>query len=213
MKEVFNKGLITALPEGPSVAAAFPGRILVHMCCGPCSIIPLKTLLSGKAEVWGFFHNPNIHPKKEFVRRLEAVKRLASFLSLDIIYDEEYAPRDFILGLKAAGGGGNHPAHGQRCAFCYSERLEETARVAAKNGFDAFSSSLLYSRYQDHDGIRRLGVDFAAKYGILFYYEDFRQGWQEGIDASREMGLYRQKYCGCVYSRIERYSKKKAGAG
>lgn len=199
--------LLEVAPEAPPT----PRRILVHMCCGPCSIVPLKSVLSGRAEVWGFFYNPNIHPRKEFLLRLEAVRKLAGLLSLDVIYHEEYAPKAFIDGLKAAGGGPdkNHPEHGARCVFCYTDRLEATARAAAENGFDAFSSSLLYSRYQDHEEIKRLALDFAAKYGILLYYEDFRDGWQEGVDTSKEMGLYRQKYCGCIYSRIERYSRKK----
>lgn len=189
-------------------------RLLIHMCCGPCSIVPLKAVLSGAFEVWGFFYNPNIHPKSEFRLRLEAVKKLASLLILDVLYNEEYDPREFIKGLKAAGGGHEesrpaHPAFGDRCAFCYADRMEATAKAAAGNGFDAFSTSLLYSRYQDHEGIKKLGRELADKYGVAFYYDDYRAGWQEGIDASKDMGLYRQKYCGCVYSRIERYSKKK----
>ena len=189
-----------------------PRRMLVHMCCGPCSIVPLKAVLSGAFEVWGFFYNPNIHPKSEFHLRLDAVKKLASLLSLDVLYNEEYDPREFIKGLRVAGGGPDvtHPAFGERCAFCYADRMEATAKAAAANGFDAFSTSLLYSRYQDHEGIKEAGLELAAKYGITFYYEDYRPGWQEGIDASKDMGLYRQKWCGCVYSRIERYSKKKA---
>jgi len=183
--------------------------MLVHICCGPCSIVPLKDVLKGSYEVWGYFYNPNIHPKAEFHLRLEAVKKLASLLSLDVLYEEEYDPREFILGLKAAGGGPRHPAFGERCAFCYADRMEATARAAAENGFDAFTTSLLYSRYQDHEGIRKFGLDMAEKYGLTFYYEDYRAGWQEGIEASKDMGLYRQKWCGCVYSRIERYSKKK----
>lgn len=198
------------LKNRPSSNSA-PPRILVHMCCGPCSIVPLKSVLSGRSEVWGFFYNPNIHPRAEFNLRLEAVKKLASLLSLEVLYDEEYDPREFISGLKAAGGGPDvtHPAFGPRCAFCYADRMEATAKAAASNGFNAFSTSLLYSRYQDHEGIKSFGEEMAVKYGVDFYYDDYRPGWQEGIEASKDMGLYRQKYCGCVYSRIERYSKKK----
>lgn len=221
--EVVKKTPITdSGPEGSTQegstpdAPAGPARILVHMCCGPCSIIPLKSVLSGRAEVWGFFHNPNIHPRAEFLARLEAVRKLAGLLSLDVIYDEDYAPREFIMGLKRSSGDGSetqrHPEYGQRCVFCYSSRLEATARAAAENGFTAFTSSLLYSRYQDHEEIRRLGAELAARYGVLFHYEDFRPGWQSGIEASKEMGLYRQKYCGCIYSKIERYAKKKKRA-
>lgn len=188
---------------------ARPARILVHICCGPCSIIPLKKLLEGQSKVWGFFHNPNIHPYSEFKKRLESVKRLAALLSVDVIYDEAYRPTGFIKGMKrSVSPGSAYPQKDARCRYCYSTRLEETAKAAKANGFDAFSSSLLYSRYQDHGEIRRLGVDLAEKYGIIFYYEDFRTFWQDGVDESKAAGLYRQKYCGCVYSKIERYSPK-----
>lgn len=187
------------------------GRILVHMCCGPCSIIPLKTILQGKAEVWGFFHNPNIHPYSEFRKRLEAVKTLASYLSVNLICDEDYKPVEFIKGMKASiEGSPKYPPMNIRCEYCYSTRLEATAKAAKANGFESFSSSLLYSKYQNHELIQGIGVDLAEKYGILFYYEDFRVGWQEGIDQSRTIGLYRQKYCGCAYSKIERYANKKS---
>lgn len=186
-----------------------PARMLVHMCCGPCSIIPLKSILSGKAEVWGFFHNPNIHPRSEFLKRLEAVKALARLLSIDLVCHEEYRPMEFIKGMKeAAPSEDNFPPKGTRCSYCYSVRLEETARAARTGGFDAFSTSLLYSTSQKHEEIRSLGLALAEKYGVRFYYDDFRNGWQQGIDESKSMGLYRQKYCGCMYSRIERYSEK-----
>lgn len=194
------------------------GRILVHMCCGPCSIYPIKAILP-RMEVWGYFHNPNIHPGAEFRKRVEAAKTLAKYLSIDIICDEEYRPIPFIRALRASippdafGTRPRHPPKEARCLFCYRARLEETAKAAKEMGFDGFSTSLLYSRYQDHESIKRMGVDLAERYGILFYYEDFRSGWQEGIDRSRDLGLYRQKYCGCIYSRIERYSGKKSNKG
>ena len=186
-------------------------RVLVHICCGPCSIYPLKRVMEGHAEVWGFFHNPNIHPRSEFLKRLEAVKLLSGLMSVKVIYDERYRPSAFIKGVKASLGedaGKPHPPFGPRCDYCYSSRLEETARAAKAHGFDAFSSSLLYSRYQDHAAIKALGERLAAKYGVRFIYADFREGWYEGINASREMGLYRQNYCGCIYSRIERMEEK-----
>ncbi|MFQ5464478.1 MAG: epoxyqueuosine reductase QueH [Thermodesulfobacteriota bacterium] len=182
-------------------------RVLVHMCCGPCSIYPIKELLGPGADVWGFFHNPNIHPLDEFKKRLDAVKRLAAAMDLDVIYDEAYRPMEFIRGVRGLTGPG-YPAEGVRCEYCYTSRLEATAAAAASGGFDAFTTSLLYSRYQDHEGIKRFGLALADAFKVEFLYRDFRPGWQEGIVRSREMGLYRQKYCGCVYSRLERYSKK-----
>lgn len=189
-----------------------PARLLVHICCGPCSIMPLKAVLDGKAEVWGFFHNPNIHPYAEFKKRLASVKTLARLMSIELICDDLYRPMGFIRGMKASVEStdpAGHPPEGERCVYCYSTRLEETARAALEHGFDGFTSSLLYSRYQDHERIRETGIALAEKYGIRFYYEDFRTRWQQGIDASKEMGLYRQKWCGCVYSRLERLAAKK----
>jgi hypothetical protein len=174
------------------------------MCCGPCSIYPLKKILGPGVDVWGFFHNPNIHPFAEFKKRLDAVKRLAGLMSMDVIYDEAYRPREFVRGVRELTGEG-YPVEGVRCEYCYTSRLEATARAAAESGFDAFTSSLLYSRYQDHEGIRAFGAEMAGRYGVEFLYGDFREGWQEGIDESKEMGLYRQKYCGCMYSRLERF--------
>ncbi|OGP13221.1 MAG: hypothetical protein A2052_08760 [Deltaproteobacteria bacterium GWA2_54_12] len=198
-----------------SQAAAPTGarpKILVHICCGPCSIMPLKKNLGDTAEVWGFFHNPNIHPLEEFKKRLAAVKALAGYLELNVIYDEAYSPMSFVKGVRGhTGVADGVPPFGKRCEYCYSERLEATAREASERGFDGFTSSLLYSRYQDHESIKRSGIEFARKYGIIFFYEDFRPLWQEGIDESKKLGLYRQKYCGCAYSKIERYSKKKSG--
>ncbi len=161
-----------------------------------------------RAEVWGFFYNPNIHPRDEFNKRLNAVKKLSNLMGLNVIYDEEYKPREFIKGVKSSGSGSR--AFGERCVYCYESRLEAVAKKASEQGFDAFTSSLLYSKYQDHDGIKKAGREFAKKYDVEFFYEDFRGGWIEGIEKSREMELYRQKYCGCIYSKIEREEEKRA---
>ncbi len=171
-------------------------KLLVHVCCGPCAIIPFKELLSKEWQVWGLFYNPNIHPYHEYVRRLEAVKRLQSLLDLRIIYSDDYDMEGFIA----------HVAHdiSNRCHYCYRMRLERTALEAKKRGFDAFSTSLLYSKYQDHDLIKRFGEEIGRTQGIRFFYHDFRKGWGRGIKLSRKMGLYRQRYCGCIYSARER---------
>lgn len=201
-------------PQGNTVAVetAFPKRVLAHICCGPCSIYPLKVMLEGRTEVTGFFFNPNIHPRSEFKKRLEAAKTLAKYLSLNLLCAEDYAPSGFIKGARAASGLSRvkgYPEKDKRCLYCYASRLEETAKTAARLGFDAFSSSLLYSRYQRHDVIKAIGTALADKYGVSFFYMDFRTGWQEGINESRAMGLYRQKYCGCIYSKLEREREKK----
>ncbi|KPJ63656.1 MAG: hypothetical protein AMJ45_07115, partial [Syntrophobacter sp. DG_60] len=94
-----------------------------------------------------------------------------------------------------------------RCRFCYHTRLEATAQVAKKGKFDAFTTTLLYSKFQDHELIIDIGKSLAKRYGVSFLYEDFRAGWKEGIEVSKELNMYRQQYCGCIYSEKERFCK------
>lgn len=177
-------------------------KLLLHMCCGPCSCYPVKTLRAEGIEPTGYFFNPNIHPYKEWDMRLKTAEEFAQKVNMAFISDKTYRLRDF---LKQALIAENHP--NGRCQMCYTWRLEETARYAAEHGFDAFTSTLFYSIYQQHDLMKRTAEHFAAVYGVKFYYEDFRPGWQEGIDISKELDLYRQPYCGCIFSEEERYSK------
>lgn len=172
-------------------------KILLHLCCGPCAIVPVQRLRDAGAEVTGFFYNHNIHPYQEYRRRLETVREYGDKVGLELVVRDEYNLEEFLAAV--AG----NPA--ERCGYCYFSRLEAVAAAAASNGFDAFSSTLLYSRYQRHDDIRALGERAGARHGVAFHYEDFRSGWQEGIRLSKEMGLYRQQYCGCIYSEKDRY--------
>lgn len=175
-------------------------NVLLHVCCANCAIYPVKELREQNMQVKGLFFNHNIHPYMEFRRRLDSVREYASRLQFEVIINEEYLLEEFLAQVASAPG--------QRCGYCYRSRLEETARTAAEQGFDAFSSSLLYSRYQQHDLIRRCGEELEDKYGVTFLYQDFRAGWREGIDTSKAMGLYRQQYCGCIYSEMDRYYPK-----
>ncbi len=188
-----------------------PLRVLAHICCGPCSIYPLKELLKGRAEIWGFFYNPNIHPYSEFKKRLDAAKTLSRHLGVNVIFHERYEPSVFVKGVKGVVSRNESriPERGKRCGFCYRERLEKTAKAAVEFGFKYFTTSLLYSRYQMHDEIKKTGIDLGEKYGIIFYYEDYRSGWAQGIEESRALGLYRQNYCGCIYSKFERNAEKR----
>ncbi len=181
-----------------SVDSSERKRILVHMCCGPCSIYPIKRILEESFHVVGFFYNPNIHPEEEFRRRLDAVKRLSELMELEVILFEDYEPQPFFQGVNEGED------KGLRCMHCYTIRLEKTAEMAKELGFDGFSSSLLYSKYQSHELIREIGLRVAERYHIPFHYEDFRTGWRKGIEESRRLSLYRQKYCGCIFSKIER---------
>ena len=178
-------------------------NLLLHMCCGPCSCYPVKVLREQGIEPTGYFFNPNIHPYKEWDMRLKAAEEFAARSEMKIITDKHYMLRDFLRRALAA-----EQVENGRCRMCYTWRLEETARYAAENGFDAFTSTLFYSIYQQHELMKETAEHFAKVYGVKFHYEDFRPGWQEGIDMSMEMGLYRQPYCGCIFSEEERYSRE-----
>lgn len=172
-------------------------KILLHICCGPCALQPLKMLREAGHQVTGFFYNHNIHPYQEYARRLAAARDMAAMEGLELMVRDDYDLEGFLARVAAT------PRN--RCGYCYASRLDATALTAAENGFEAFSASLLYSRYQRHDDIRVLGEQAGRERGITFLYRDFRPGWQEGINRSKELGLYRQQYCGCIYSEKERY--------
>ena len=178
-------------------------NILLHICCANCAIFPVKILRGEMHRVTGFFFNHNIHPFQEFRRRFDAVREYAERVELPVIGREEYLLEDFLRHVA------QEPA--DRCAYCYRSRLEETARTAQEQGLDAFSTTLLYSRYQQHETIREIGERLAERHGLVFIYQDFRRGWKEGIEASKSMGLYRQQYCGCIYSEKERYCPAQRG--
>jgi len=175
-------------------------KLLMHLCCSNCALYPIKNLSSKGIEIKGFWLNPNIHPYIEYKNRLDSLKNLQNIWNLDIEYDVNYGLKDFLRMVV------NREEN--RCAFCYSLRLEETAKTAKKMGLSGFTTSLLFSPYQKFDMIITIGNEMAKKYSIPFYIEDFRSGWKEGNKLSRELGLYRQKYCGCIYSEMERYLKK-----
>jgi len=176
-------------------------RVLLHICCANCAIYPVSTLREAGHNVVGYFFNHNIHPYQEYRKRFQTVEEYASKCDLEVIYRDEYLLEDFLANVAAESE--------NRCTYCYQSRLKEAAEYAAKNGFDAFTSSLLYSRYQNHELIRKMGEELGAHYGITFLYEDYRKGWQAGIKASKEMGLYRQQYCGCIYSEKDRYHPRR----
>jgi len=177
-------------------------KILLHACCGPCTIYPLKVLRSKGYEVTAYFFNPNIHPFREFERRIEAMEQVAKEFDLSVIWDSEYGLYKWLSVI-----GANFDSK-IRCKRCYTLRIENTAQIAAQNNFAAFTSTLLYSKYQDHQGICNEAKTASQKYKVEFFYHDFREGWKEGIEASIAMGVYRQPYCGCIFSEYERYIKR-----
>ncbi len=155
-------------------------------------------------SVKGFFYNPNIHPYMEYERRIEALQTVARLQDLSVIYSEKgYGLRAWLQSVA-----GNMD-FGVRCLKCYEMRLKETAERAIKNGFTHFSSTLFYSRYQNHEAIFQIAQNIAQETGVALYYHDFRVGWQKGQDMARELGIYRQSYCGCIFSEEERYEKRR----
>ncbi len=175
-------------------------RILVHICCAPCFTYPHERLIEDGHDVTGFFYNPNIHPYSEFKRRLESLEKYAELKGTRIIYKNDYDLENYLRGSLGSN---------DRCEFCYTCRLTETAARASSLGFDAFSTTLLISPYQKHELIGRIAKKIADEHGIGFYYEDFREGYRESREIAKALDLYMQKYCGCIFSEKERYSKIK----
>ena len=178
-------------------------RILLHICCANCAIYPLERIKEEGIEVVGFFFNPNIHPYQEYQKRLDTLRQYSEKVGLKVIYRDEYLLEEFLRNVC------HRPE--ERCQYCYSIRLEATAQESKKGGFDQFSTTLLQSAQQNHNLIKETGERLAQEIGIPFYYEDFRKGWRKGGEVSKEMGLYRQQYCGCIYSEKDRYLKKVKG--
>jgi len=173
-------------------------KVLIHTCCAPCLTYPLEKLRSDKSDVSSFFYNPNIHPYLEYKRRRDCAGQYCEVLGVEFIegnYEMERYFRDIAY------------KENMRCSICYSLRLIETAKYAKKGNYDAFTTTMLVSPYQKHDLIDEIGRSIGTEYGIQFLYQDFRKGWKDAISISRENNLYRQKYCGCVYSEKERYYK------
>ena len=172
-------------------------KILMHICCAPCSIYPLQILRDDRHTVMGFFYRNNIHPYTECMKREETLKDYAAAIGLKMIYQDGYEMETFLRNVAFR--------EAERCIYCYHDRLTTTANYAKKGKFDAFTSTLLYSRFQKHDQIQSIGEAVGKSIGVPFFYQDFRDGWKKGIDESRRIGMYRQQYCGCIYSEKDRY--------
>jgi len=181
-----------------STVGNFYMKVLMHICCGPCTIYPLKELRTQGHEVTGFFYNPNIHPYQEYQRRRQTLGDYADKTFLNVVWQEGYPLEEFLRAVATFN-------KEERCAFCLRDRLAYTAQLALNDKYDGFTTTLLYSKYQKHDLIREIGKSLSQQLGIFFHYQDFRTGWQEGIKISKDLEMYRQPYCGCIYSEKERY--------
>lgn len=175
-------------------------KVLLHCCCAPCSVSCIEPLKQEGADITAFWFNPNIHPFKEYEARRNCFVDFMENQKIPLVVKEDYGLREFVKNVA-------HDIDG-RCVYCYSVRLEETAKYAKENGFDGFTSTLFASLYQDHDLMVKKAEELAEKYGVKFFYRDFRPNFREGNQKARDLGLYMQKYCGCVFSEEDRYSKQ-----
>jgi predicted adenine nucleotide alpha hydrolase (AANH) superfamily ATPase len=176
-------------------------KVLFHSCCAPCSIMGIETLRHEDIEPVLYWYNPNIHPFTEYKARRESLKSYAAVKNLALIIDDFYGLRDFIMQLEAP--------YNNRCSSCYRMRMQKAAEAAAANGFAYFTTSLLISPYQNHELICQAAEEAAAAYNVKFLYRDLRPLFKEGQEKALAYELYRQKYCGCIFSEEERYRKRK----
>ena len=172
-------------------------KLLCHVCCGQCWLGALEGLAGEAARVEGFFYNPNIQPLLEFRRRLKAVRVLAEQMKVPMHYETTYGMQEWL---------GRVVAHErERCRICREMRLRKTAEFAKERGFDAFTTTLLVSKHQDHEDVKRAGEEVAKEVGVPFLSRDMRAFAEKGHEESKRRSLYLQQYCGCVYSEYERF--------
>ena len=186
-------------------------RLLLHSCCAPCSSYVLE-YLSRYFEITVFYYNPNIYPPEEFGKRVEEQKRLIAQLPAEhpiSFLDGPYEPERFY---EMARGLEQVPEGGARCFKCYRLRLTETAEMARAGKYDYFTTTLSISPLKNAEKLNEIGGQLAKDYGVDYLYSDFkkRNGYKRSTELSREYGLYRQDYCGCVFSMRERRTQQKA---
>jgi predicted adenine nucleotide alpha hydrolase (AANH) superfamily ATPase len=175
-------------------------KVLIHVCCAHCAAYTVEHWRSEDYEITGFWYNPNIHPYTEHRQRLESMKQLASQKSIPLIIVEGYEMSEYFR--RVAG----HEE--ERCRHCFELRLMKTAETAREQGYDTFTTTLLISPHQKHELIKEIGWKVAEGKGVGFLYVDLRKRYSESRHITKPLDLYRQQYCGCVYSEWERYSEK-----
>lgn len=177
--------------------------LLLHVCCGPCSSYVLE-YLSNYFEITILFYNPNIYPKEEYIRRKEEMEEFVSkaypntkYIIMNYNEKEFY---DAVRGYEHLG------ERSERCFKCYELRLKKTVEYAKENNFDYFTTSLSISPYKVSSKLNEIGSNLEKEYGVNYLYSDFKKknGYKRSIEISREYNMYRQEYCGCVYSKVER---------
>lgn len=177
-------------------------KLLMHTCCAPCSVYCIDSLRNEGIDPDLYWYNPNIHPYMEYKTRRDTLIEYAKLININnLIINEDY-------GLKAFCKNVIDDLDNRCVNYCYKVRLEQTVKFAKENGYDAFTSTLFVSPYQNHEEMKRICEKLAEEYNIEFLYRDFRIGFRDGQAKARELGLYMQKYCGCVFSEEQRYQDR-----
>jgi predicted adenine nucleotide alpha hydrolase (AANH) superfamily ATPase len=172
-------------------------KLLLHVCCGPCGTHTINELKK-KYDVTAFYYNPNIHPEGEYLRRLANAKKVGDFFKVPLT-EADY---DVDGWLERIAGMESEPEGGKRCSVCFADRLAATAKYAKEHGFDCFTTTLSISPHKDEKKINAIGEQLAKKHKINWLHSDFKKndGFKKSIEMSKDLDLYRQKYCGCFYS-------------
>ncbi len=185
--------------------------LIIHSCCAPCSSYVLE-YLSRYFKITVLYYNPNIFPKEEYEYRISEQERLID--SMQFVNDVKliasgYTPEDFYSAVK---GNENEPEGGKRCRLCFNVRLRYTAALAKKMNFDYFTTTLSISPLKNAEVLNKLGAEIGKEYGVEYLQSDFkkRNGYKRSVELSKEYGLYRQDYCGCIYSKMEREKLKQS---
>ena len=174
-------------------------RILMHACCAPCSVYCIDELRKEKIEPTIYWYNPNIHPYKEYEARRDCLIEYTKSINLKCIVEDEYGLDEFCKNV-------SNNLNSRCVDYCYPIRMRKTFEYAKEYGYDAVTTTLLYSIYQKHEFIKKICEDLSKEFGIEFLYRDFRYGFWEGHEKAKEEGLYMQKYCGCIFSEESRYN-------
>lgn len=181
--------------------------LLLHACCAPCSSYVLE-YIARYFDITLFYYNPNISPREEFSYRLGELERFVGAAGYSSpVEAPEYDADEFFSRVR---GLENLPEGGERCRVCYDLRLRRTAQAAADRGFDYFTTTLSISPYKNAEWLNGIGGQLEEEYGVKYLYSDFKKnnGYKRSIELSREYGLYRQDYCGCVFSKSEAEKRK-----
>lgn len=175
-------------------------KLLLHICCAPCSTHVVE-VLKEDYDLTGYFYNPNIHPDTEYLRREEETKRYARKIGLELVCAEYDDDRWFemVRGMEDA------PEGGERCFLCFRLRLDKAAQYAKDHGYQFLTTTLSISPHKNAPKINEIGFEVAARHQLQWYAADFKKrgGFERSVRMSKEAGLYRQSYCGCIFSQRE----------